>query len=84
MIVCDEIIYVTDAVSTKMTSTIATNAASTKSINFHNKIVRYKIDCYTLLTVLLAVTVLLIITIICYHYAKDRSDLKNHIVMLTM
>ena len=45
MIVCDEIIYVTDAVSTKMTSTTATNAASTKSINFHNKIVKYKIDC---------------------------------------
>ena len=64
----DEIISIMDILSTKMTNTIATNA----SINCHNKKVRYKIDCYILLTDLLVIILLLIIAINCYHYAKHR------------
>ena len=62
-----------DIVSTKMTSTIETNA----SINCHNKNVRYKIDCYILHTVLLVIILLLIIAIICYHYATYKSKQKG-------
>ena len=58
-----------DIVSTKMTNTIATNT----SINFHNKKVRYKTDCYILHTVLLVTILLLVIAIICFYYAKHRS-----------
>ena len=58
-----------DIVSTKMTNTIATNA----SINFHNKKVRYKTDCYILHTVLLVTILLLVIAIICFYYVKHRS-----------
>lgn len=36
-IVCDKILYVFDTVSTKMASAVATNAASSVSINFSNK-----------------------------------------------
>ena len=61
VIACDEIISAMDIVSTKMTNTIATNV----SINCHTKKVRYKIDCYTLHIVLLAIILLLTITIIC-------------------
>ena len=46
---CDEVIYVMDIVSTKMTDTIATNVASTVSINCHSKKVRYKTDFYIFL-----------------------------------
>ena len=62
-----------DIVSTKVTNTIATNM----SINSDNKNVRYKIDCYILKRVLLVITLLLIITITCYHYAKHRSKEKG-------
>ena len=55
-----------DIVSTKMANTIATNITK----NCHSKNMRY---CYILHTVLLATILLLIITIICYHYAKQRS-----------
>ena len=67
-IACDEIIYVINIVSTKMTNTIATNV----SINSDDKKVRYKIDYYILQTVLLVIT-LLLSTITYYHYAKHRS-----------
>ena len=40
-IVYDEIIYVIDIVSTKMTNTLATNI----SINSNDKKVRYKMSC---------------------------------------
>ena len=43
MIECDEIIFVMDILSTKMTTTIATN----ESINYSRK-VKYKFDCYIL------------------------------------
>ena len=67
MIECDEIITVIDNLSTKKTNIIATNATSTASVNWHNKKVR---DCYILRGVLVAIMLLLIITIICYHYVK--------------
>ena len=67
-----------DIVTTKMTNTIATNVTNSSSINCHRKKVR---DFYILHTVLLAIILLLIITIICYHYAKHR--LKQNIDALT-
>ena len=74
---CDEIIILTDNLSTENTNTIATkkaNGTSTASINCHNKKVR---DCYILHTVLLVIILLLIITIICYHYAKQKGIIQN-------
>ena len=47
---CDEIIIVSDILSTIKTSTIAKNVTSTASVNWHSKKVR---DCYILDTVLL-------------------------------
>ena len=38
---------------------------------------KYKIDCYILHTVSLVIMLLFIITIICYHYAKSRSNQKG-------
>ena len=67
---CDEIIIVMDNVSTKKTNTIATNVTSTTSINWRSKKVR---DCYILHRVLLAIILILITTIICYHYAKQKG-----------
>ena len=60
---CDEIINVTDSVSTNvintilrnMTNTISINVMSTVSKNSDDKKVRYKIDCYILHTVLLVI-----------------------------
>ena len=51
-----------------MTNTIATNV----SINYDDKI-----DCYILHTIFLVIILLLIITFICYHYAKQRSKQKS-------
>ena len=41
--------------------------------NFHNKKVRYTIDCYILHTVLLVIISLFTIAIICYHYEEHKS-----------
>ena len=73
VITCDEIISLMDIVSTKKTNTIATNV----SINCHTNKVRYKTDCYILNTVSLTIILLLIITIIGYHYAKHSSKQKG-------
>ena len=70
--VCDEIIYVTDIVSTSVTSIISVNVVSTMLTISNDKKVRYKMDCYILHTVLLAIILLFIIAIISYHYAKHR------------
>ena len=59
-----------DNVPTKKTNAIATNVTSTASINYHCKKIR---DCYILHTVLFAIILLLIITIICYPYAKQKG-----------
>ena len=73
MIACDEIITVMDIVSIKMTNDTTTNVS--RKSNY--KKVRYKIDCYILHTDWLAIILLLIITIICYHYAKHRPKQKG-------
>ena len=57
MILCDEIIYFMNIVSTNVTSTV--------SINSHDKKVGYKMDSYILHTVLLVIILLLIIKFCC-------------------
>ena len=56
-------------IATKKANTIATNVTSTASINCHNKKVT---DSYILHRVLLAIISLLIINVICFHYAKQK------------
>ena len=59
--------------TTKKINTIRakmTNVMSIATINFHSKIVRY---WYILRTVSLVIILLLIIAIICYHYAKQKG-----------
>ena len=68
-----------DIASTRMANTMTANVTK----NCHRKKVRYKFGCYILHTVLLAIKLLLIITIICYHYAKHRSK-QNDIDALTI
>ena len=72
VIKCDKVLTVMDIVSTKKTNTIATNVTSTASKNCHSKKVR---DCYILRIVLLMMKLLLIITIICYHYVKRKGTI---------
>ena len=57
-----------------MANTIAKNVTNTSLINCHSERVR---DWYILRTILLAIILLLIITIICYHYGKHRSKQKS-------
>ena len=83
MIACNEVISVIDIVSTKKTNAIATNVTRIVSINCYSKKVRYNIDFCILHTALLMIILLLIITIICYHYVKHRSKQKG-IDALTM
>ena len=64
----DESISVMDILSKKLTNTIAKKV----SINSGGKKVRYKIDCYILLKVLLMIILPLIIIIISYQYAKAQ------------
>ena len=67
-----EIVYAITNLSTKKTNTTAKIVASTASISLHREKV---IDYYIMHTVLLAITLLLIITIICCHYllAKQKG-----------
>ena len=67
---CDEIVYVIDIVSTNVIRIISANVASTMLTISDDKKVRYKMDCYILHTVLLAIILLLLIAIIYYHYEK--------------
>ena len=69
---CDEIIIAIDIASTKNTNTIATNVIRNASIICHSKKVR---DCYILQKVLLVITLLLIIFITCYYYAKQKGTI---------
>ena len=64
---CDEIIIVMDAITTKKTNVKATKFASTTSVNCYSKKSK---RCYILHTFLLAIILLLIITITCYHYEQ--------------
>ena len=77
MIVRDEIITVMDIVLTKMTNAITANDTINASITCHSEKVRCKIDCQSLHTILLEIILILIITIICYHYEKHRSKQKG-------
>ena len=63
---CDEIIIVMDIVSTKETNAKSTNVTKTCNIKKAR-------DYYIFHTVLLAIVLLLVIAIICYHYAKQKS-----------
>ena len=67
---CDEVVIVMNNLSTKNTNTGATNITSTASINCHSKKVG---NCFILHTFLLAFILKLIITIISYHYAKQKG-----------
>ena len=58
----DEILNGSDSVSANITSTVSTD--------FHNKKVRYKMDCYILHAVLLLTILLFITAVICYPYTK--------------
>ena len=80
VIVCDEITYVLDIVSTNITNTIAINSTSPMSISCHTKNVRYKIDCI-LPAFLLIVKVLFIITFICHYYTITQMPKKKKILV---
>ena len=64
----DEIISITDSVSTNVTNNSSSNGRSTMSLNVDDKKVRYKTGCYILQTCLLVIILLSIIAFICYHY----------------
>ena len=73
---CNEIVSVTDSVSTNVTSTISINVTSTVLINFDDKKVWFKMD-YHILHMFLLETILLFMTaIICYHYEKHGQNKK--------
>ena len=73
VIVYDEIINVTESVSTNVTITTLTNFTSSVSINSDDKKVRYKMNCYILHAFLLVNILLVMIALTCYHYVKHRS-----------
>ena len=73
----DEIVFVMNNLSTKKTSTTGKNVTNTASISCHSKTFTY---CHILHTVLLEIMLLLIITIICYHYAKKKDNIKWKII----
>ena len=75
VIVCNEIVNVTDSVSTNVKTIIFINVRGTVLMNSDNKKVRYKKDCY--IGVSTCIDILLITAIICCHYAKHRSKLKS-------
>ena len=78
VIVCNEIVSITDIVSTNVISSVPANVTSNVSINSDNKKIRYKMNCYNLQMFMLVVILLFLITIICYHYTKHWSKLKKY------
>ena len=72
MIACDEIRHVIDIASTKIANTLATIGTSAVLISCHKKKKRYKIECYILPEVLLAIILKSKITNFCYHYVKQK------------
>ena len=74
---CDETIYVMNILPTKLTNAIPTNVTSTMLTNSDHKKARRKMNCYILHTGLLVIILLLIIAIICYHYAKNWLKQKD-------
>ena len=74
---CDEITYVMNIASTKVTSIISANVTGTMLKNSDDKKVRYKMEYFILHRILLVTILLFIVTIICYHYAKHSSKQKS-------
>ena len=74
VIVCGKIISFMNIVSRKIANTIAAN----ESINCHTRKVKYKVDCYSLHTVLLAIILLLINYIICYLFAIKMKNIGQN------
>ena len=68
-IVFEGIVNVMNIVSANVTSTMLTNS--------NDKKVRYKMECYTLRTILLMIILLFIIAIKWYHYRKHRLKQKD-------
>ena len=67
---CEEIIIAMDNLSTNKKNTVPINVTSTVSKNRHSKKVG---DFYILHKILLVIILLFIITVICYHYAKQKG-----------
>ena len=92
-IVFDEIMSVTDSVSTNVTNTllanvinataanltniISTKVTSTLPISSDNKKIKYEMNCYIFYTFLLVIISLFKITIICYYYKIHRLKHKR-------
>ena len=79
MIACNEIIHVTCCryFINKRGKYYHIVCASTMLTNSDDKKIRCKMACYILHTALLVIILLFIITIICYHYTKHKSKLKD-------
>ena len=60
-----------------ISTNVPTNVTCIVLNTFHSKKVRHKMHCYILYTVLLVIILLCKIAIICYHYTKHRSNLRN-------
>ena len=60
-----------------MTNTISANVTSTVPINFDDKKVKYKMDCYILNMFSLVTMLLFIIANIYHYYTKHRSKQNN-------
>ena len=67
----------TRTISTNKRSTISINVTRSVPINFDDKKIKYKMDCYILHTFLLKMISLFLIAIICYHYTKHKSKQKR-------
>ena len=67
-----------------MTNAIVIDATSTMSINYCNKEVKHKVNCYVLNTVLLLIMLRFIITIMCYQYGMHRFKSKKYFDVLAI
>ena len=77
-ILWNEIINITDSVSTNVTNTSTSNVSSTVSINSDDKNERYNINCHILHALLLVTILLLIITLTCSHYIQCKTKTLTH------
>ena len=77
---CDEIISVTNSVSTNVTNTISTIVTSIVSINSDHKKIRYKMDCYILHTFLVVTNYYLWLSlsaVIAQNMGQNKKMKKN-------
>ena len=68
---CAKVINDRDSVSANVTNIVPTNVTTTVSINYDDKKVIYKINCYILYMVLLVIILLFIIAIIMQNIGKN-------------